>query len=70
MSSKSFSIFVVLIMTLSFLPAFALTELERVSIMDPKLVNAFGVPLGNNVTFLSKHVDFIATSLSRTRQFF
>ena len=48
-SSRSFSIFLVLIMTLSFFPAFALTELERVSITDPKLVNAFGVPLGNNV---------------------
>jgi len=49
MSSKSVIIFLVLIMTLNFSSAFALTELERVSISDPKLVNAFGVPLGNNV---------------------
>ena len=36
-------------MTVSFFPAFALTELERVSIVDPKLVNAFRISLGNNV---------------------
>jgi len=44
-----FMILLVLIMTVSFFPAFALTELERASIDDPKLVNAFGIPLGNNV---------------------
>jgi len=42
-------ILLVIIMTVSFFPAFALTELERVSIVDPKLVNAFGISLGNNV---------------------
>ena len=36
-------------MAVSFIPAFALTELERVSIENPIVVNAFGVPLGNNV---------------------
>ena len=42
-------ILLVIIMTVSFFPAFTLTELERVSIVDPKLVNAFGIYLGNNV---------------------
>ncbi len=40
---------VLLILAISFVPAFALTELERVSIMDPKLVNAFGASLGNSI---------------------
>jgi len=30
-------------------PAFALTELERVSIVDPRLVNSFGSPTGNSI---------------------
>jgi len=48
-SRNSFVILLILTISISFIPAFALTELERVSIADPKLVNAFGVPLGNNV---------------------
>jgi hypothetical protein len=48
-SSKNFIIVLVIILTVSFFPAFALTELERVSIVDPKLVNAFRISLGNNV---------------------
>ncbi len=32
-----------------FFPAFALTELERVTIEDPRLENAFGAPLGSNI---------------------
>jgi hypothetical protein len=31
------------------IPVFALTDLERASIENPKLVNAFGEPVGNNV---------------------
>ena len=38
---------ILLVLSISLTPAFALTELERVSIMDPKLVNVFGVSLGN-----------------------
>lgn len=38
---------IMLIATAGFTPAFALTELERASIVDPKLVNAFGAPIGN-----------------------
>lgn len=34
----------------SITPAFALTELDRVSIEEPKLVNAFGSSLGNSIT--------------------
>ena len=49
MSSRNFIILLAIILTVSFFPAFALTELERVTIVDPKLVNAFGISLGNNV---------------------
>jgi len=40
---------VLLVLSISFTPAFALTELERVTVSDPKLENAFRVPIGNNV---------------------
>jgi len=40
---------VLLVFSISVTTAFALTELERVSIIDPKLVNAFGIPLGNSI---------------------
>ncbi len=40
---------IVLVFSISFVPVFALDELERASISDPKLVNAFGIPIGNNV---------------------
>ncbi|MEE8383682.1 MAG: hypothetical protein V3R39_01905 [Nitrosopumilus sp.] len=35
--------------SISFVPAFALDELERASISDPKLVTPSKVPIGNNV---------------------
>lgn len=45
---KSIGLFTILIIIVSgFTPAFALTELERASIVDPRLVNAFGSPIGN-----------------------
>ena len=40
---------VLIILSISFVPVFALTEIERVTISDPKLENAFHVPIGNNV---------------------
>ena len=40
---------VLLVLSISFTPAFALTELERATVSDPKLENAFRVPIGNNV---------------------
>ena len=46
---KSIGLLVVLVIAESITPAFALTELERATIADPKLVNAFGAPIGNNV---------------------
>ncbi len=50
MLSKGIAVLaVLLIISISFVPAFALTELERVSIIDPKLVNAFGVSIGNSI---------------------
>ena len=39
----------IVIITASLTPAFALTELERASIIDPRLVNAFGAPIGNSI---------------------
>jgi len=48
--SKGITVLAVLpILAISFVPAFALIELERVSIIDPKLVNVFGVSLGNSI---------------------
>lgn len=40
---------ILLVFPINFVTAFALDELERASISDPKLVNAFGIPIGNNV---------------------
>ena len=40
---------ILLVFSISFVPAFALGELERATISNPKLVNAFGIPIGNNV---------------------
>ena len=47
---KGIIVFVVLLVVFfSFTPAFALTELQRITTSDSKLVNAFGAPIGNNV---------------------
>jgi len=40
---------ILFVFSISFVPAFASEELERASISNPKLVNAFGLPIGNNV---------------------
>ena len=40
---------ILFVFSISFVPAFALDELDRASISNPKLVNAFGLPIGNNV---------------------
>jgi len=47
---KGIGLLSVLIVMVSITPAFALTELERVSIEEPRLVNAFDDPLGNSIT--------------------
>ena len=50
MLSKDVGVLVViLVISISFTPVFALTELERASISDPRLVNSFGAPLGTNI---------------------
>ena len=46
---KSIGLLVILLAFTGITPAFALMDLERASIADPKLVNAFGSPIGNNV---------------------
>ncbi len=43
------SLGIILTLTISFTPAFSLTELERATISDPRLVSAFGSSIGNNV---------------------
>lgn len=50
MVSKGIGLLVMLLVfSISFTPIFALTELERATVTDPKLVNAFGVPIGSLV---------------------
>jgi hypothetical protein len=50
MSSKNMVVLVILlIMTTGFSPAFALTELQRVTISDPRLENAFEIQIVDNV---------------------
>jgi len=40
---------ILLIMTISFSPAFASTELQRASINEPRLENAFGIHIVDNI---------------------
>ncbi len=40
---------ILLVLSISFTSAFALTELQRATVSDPRLENAFHVPIGNNV---------------------
>ena len=50
MVSKGIGLLVVLLVfSISITTAFALTELERATLNDPRLVNAFGVSLGNSI---------------------
>ena len=49
MTCKGIGLILILVMTANITPAFALTELEKASINDPQLVNAFGTPLGNSI---------------------
>lgn len=50
MLSRGIGLFGISLVLLGSFPAvFALTELERASIVDPRLENAFGAPMGDNV---------------------
>ncbi|AFS82563.1 hypothetical protein [Candidatus Nitrosopumilus sediminis] len=49
MLGKGIGLLALLIIVASITPAFALTELERASIDNPKVTNAFGVPIGNKI---------------------
>jgi len=40
---------VLLIFSISLIPVFALTELQRVTVSDPRLVNTSGASIGNNL---------------------
>jgi len=46
---KGIVLLTILMFTIGITPVFGLTELERVTIGDPELVNSFGAPVGNNV---------------------
>ena len=46
---KSGVLIILLIMTISFSPAFASTELQRASINEPRLENAFGLHIVDNI---------------------
>ena len=49
MVGKGIGLLAILVITVSITPAFALTELERTSIMNPRLENAFGSPTLDNI---------------------
>ena len=49
MLGKGIGLLAVLVITVSITPAFALTELERATMEDPRLENAFGAPIVDNV---------------------
>ncbi|MCH9658225.1 hypothetical protein K0U27_05950 [archaeon] len=49
MIGKGVGLLAILAITVSVTPAFALTELERTSIMNPRLENAFGSPVLDNI---------------------
>ena len=40
---------ILLVISISFTTVFALTDLQKTTIIDPWLVNTFGIPIGNNV---------------------
>ena len=49
MLGKGIGLFAILVFAVGITPVFALNESERVTVIDPKLVNAFGSPLGNSI---------------------
>ena len=50
MSKISWEVLVIVMAaSVSIIPAFAVTELERATIEDPRLENAFGIPIIDNV---------------------
>jgi len=40
---------ILLVFSISFTTVFALTDLQKTTISDPRLVNTFGISIGNNV---------------------
>jgi len=40
---------ILLVFSISFTSVFALTDLQKTTISDPRLVNTFGISIGNNV---------------------
>ena len=49
MLSKSIGLLAILVIIISITPAFTLTELERTSMVDPRLENAFGAPVSDKI---------------------
>ena len=54
MVGKGIGLLVILVITVSITPAFALTELERTSIIDPRLENGFRDPVLDNINVNQK----------------
>ncbi len=49
MIGKSIGLFTIIIIIISITPAFGLTELERTSMVNPRLENAFGVQVSDKI---------------------
>ncbi len=49
MICKSIGLLAIIVIMISIAPAFALTELERASMVDPRLENAFGAPVSDKI---------------------
>lgn len=54
---------ILLVISISFTSAFAITELERITIIDPRLENGVGITIGNNVN-VDQHIQISATILN------
>jgi hypothetical protein len=61
MMGKCIGLLAILVIIISITPAFALTELERTSMVDPRLVNVFGAPVSDkiNVNQQTKSQNFV-----------
>ena len=64
MVCKGIGIIVLLVITVSVTPAFALIELERTSVVDPRLVNAFGSPIMDKIN-VSQQIQISADIINQ-----
>lgn len=64
-SKKHVSLLVVFLIFVSFTSAFALTEMERVTVSEPLLENAFGTPIFDNIN--TNHQIQISTDIKNNQ---